>query len=287
MAADTVKRAVDSASQVGASVGNAAKGAVIGAVRGSSEVGVESLEATFAFKLPGSPCCCSTSATGARAAGRSCRSATTSEMTPGPRSTISSPDPGLRASRIGLLGISQGGAAAILAAADSDEVQAVAAEASFRSVDSAVAQSFSHFVGLPAFPFAPITVWLAERRTGIDTGGIVPEQTVAELSPTPLLVMHGLDDVTISPADGEAIFAAAGEPKELWLIPGAEHSEGAAAAPDAYRRRIVAFFEDNLSGRQARPRAAARHPDLPPIVVPVVKLVPRPSGLPRGRGGEI
>ena len=153
---------------------------------------------------------------------------------------------GLRASRIGLLGLSQGGAAAILAAADSDDVQAVAAEASFRSVDSAVAQSFSHFVGLPAFPFAPITVWLAERRTGTDTGDIVPEQSVSELSPTPLLVMHGLDDVTISPADGAAIFAAAGEPKELWLIPGAEHGEGATAAPAEYRRRIVAFFDDNL-----------------------------------------
>ena len=139
-------------------------------------------------------------------------------------------------------------------------MQAVAAEASFRSVDSAVAQSCSYFVGLPAFPFAPITVWLAERRTGIDTGDIVPEQTVSEFSPTPLLVMHGRDDVTISPADGEAIFAAVGEPKELWLIPGAGHGEGAAAAPDAYRRRIVAFFDDNLSGRAARPREDTRRP---------------------------
>ena len=58
--------------------------------------------------------------------------------------------------------------------------------------------------------------------------------------------MHGLDDETISPSDGEAIFAAAGEPKALWLIPGAGHSEGATAAPDEYRRRIVAFFDDNL-----------------------------------------
>ena len=154
--------------------------------------------------------------------------------------------PGLSGSKIGLLGLSQGGATAILAAADSDDVLAVAAEASFRSVDSAVAQSFSHFVGLPAFPFAPITVWLAERRTGIGTGEIVPERIVAELSPTPLLVMHGLDDETISLADSEAIFAAAGEPKELWLIPDAEHSEGVTAAPDEYRRRIVAFFDDNL-----------------------------------------
>ena len=154
--------------------------------------------------------------------------------------------PSLGAPSIGLLGISQGGAAAILAAADSDDVRAVATEASFRSVDSTVAQSFTHFIGLPAFPFAPITVWLAERRTGIDTGDIVPERTVAEIAPTPLLVMHGLDDETISPSDGEAIFAAAGEPKALWLIPGAGHSEGATAAPDEYRRRIVAFFDDNL-----------------------------------------
>ena len=154
--------------------------------------------------------------------------------------------PGLGDSKIGLLGLSQGGATAILAAAESDDVLAVAAEASFRSVDSAVAQSFSYFIGLPAFPFAPITVWLAERRTGIGTGEIVPERTVSELSPTPLLLMHGLKDETISPADSEAIFAAAGEPKELWLIPGAEHSDGATAAPDEYRHRIVAFFDDNL-----------------------------------------
>ncbi len=153
---------------------------------------------------------------------------------------------GPRAASIGLLGISQGGASAILAAAGSDDVRAVAVEASFRSVDSAVGQSFTHFIGLPAFPFAPITVWLAERRTGIDAGDIVPERAVAALAPTPLLVMHGLDDETISPSDGEAIFAAAGQPKALWLIPAAEHGEGATAAADEYRRRIVAFFDGNL-----------------------------------------
>ena len=154
--------------------------------------------------------------------------------------------PALGVSSIGLLGISQGGASAILAAAGGAGVGAVAVEGTFRSVDSAVAQSFTHFIGLPAFPFAPLTVWLTERRTGIDAGDIVPERAVAALAPMPLLVMHGLGDETIAPADGEAIFAAAGAPKTLWLIPGAEHGEGADAAPDEYRRRIVAFFEENL-----------------------------------------
>ncbi len=156
----------------------------------------------------------------------------------------SRPSPGVAS--IGLLGVSQGGASAILAAAAGADVGAVAVEAAFRSVDSAVAQSFTHFIGLPAFPFAPLTVWLAERRTGIDAGDIVPERAVAALAPTPLLVMHGLADETIGPADGEAIFAAAGEPKELWLIPGVAHGDGARDAPDEYRRRIVAFFDENL-----------------------------------------
>ena len=148
--------------------------------------------------------------------------------------------------RIGMLGLSQGGAVAIFAAAASQEVLAVVAEAPFRSVDSAVAQSFTHFIGLPAFPFAPITVWLTELRIGIDSGQIVPERTVSELSPRPILIFHGQDDETISPADSEAVFAAAGEPKELWLIPGAGHGEGATTVPEEYRERIVAFFEDNL-----------------------------------------
>ncbi len=147
---------------------------------------------------------------------------------------------------IGLLGISQGGATAILTAAVSEDVDAVVAEASFRSLDSAIAQSFTHFIGLPAFPFAPITVWLAEQKAGIDSADIVPERIVGDISPRPLLVAHGLEDETISPADSEAIFAAAGEPKELWLIPGADHAKGATAAGDEYRDRIVKFFDDNL-----------------------------------------
>ena len=153
---------------------------------------------------------------------------------------------GLSDVRVGLLGISQGAAAAILAAAQNQDVRAVVADSTFRSIDSAVAQSFTHFIGLPAFPFAPITVWLAEVRTGIDRRQIVPEETVSELAPRPILVIHGQDDETISPEDGEAVYAAAEEPKQIWLVPGAGHGGGSSVAPDEYRRRIVAFFDENL-----------------------------------------
>jgi fermentation-respiration switch protein FrsA (DUF1100 family) len=146
----------------------------------------------------------------------------------------------------GVLGISGGGSAAILGAVDTPEIKAVAVESTFKSLNSVIGQSFEHFVNLPAFPFAPLTVWIAERRVGIRSGDIVPEREVAAISPRPVFVMHGAEDTTISPKDGEAIFAAAGEPKEWWLIPGAAHVEGAEKAKEEYERRIVAFFNAHL-----------------------------------------
>ena len=60
-----------------------------------------------------------------------------------------------------------------------------------RGLDSAVAQSFTHFVGLPAFPFAPITVWITELKTGISRKNIVPEEAVKKITNTPIFIIHG------------------------------------------------------------------------------------------------
>ena len=146
----------------------------------------------------------------------------------------------------GLLGVSQGGATAILAAAETHDVKAIASEASFRSLDSVVQQSFEHFIGLPAFPFAPLTVWLAERRLGIKSEQIAPEFSVRNISPRPILVMHGTRDQVVNPEDAKAIYAAAGGSKELWLIPGAGHADGVKKASLEYRQRIVSFFDSTL-----------------------------------------
>jgi dipeptidyl aminopeptidase/acylaminoacyl peptidase len=154
--------------------------------------------------------------------------------------------PEVDSGKIGVLGISQGGATAILAAATSPDLKAVASESAFKSADSVVSQSFTHFIHLPAFPFAPLTVWIAELRVGIESEEIVPEREVARISPRPVLVMHGVLDTTISPRDGEAIFAAAREPKQWWLIPDSAHAQGARKAAAEYERRIVAFFDANL-----------------------------------------
>jgi len=149
-------------------------------------------------------------------------------------------------SGFGVLGISQGGATAIRAAAASPDLKAVVSECPFKSLDSVIGQSFTHFIHLPAFPFAPITVWMAERRVGIKSEDVVPEREVVQISPRPVFIMHGALDETISPKDGEAVYAAAREPKQWWLIPGSAHAQGAEKEPAEYERRVVEFFNANL-----------------------------------------
>ncbi|MBI3953258.1 MAG: alpha/beta hydrolase [Chloroflexi bacterium] len=155
--------------------------------------------------------------------------------------------PDVDPSGFGVLGISLGGATAILAGAATQDIMAVVSESAFRSLNSVINQSFEHFINLPAFPFAPLTVWIAERRVGIRAGQVVPEREVAAIAPRPVFIMHGALDTTISPRDSQAIYAAAREPRgELWLIPSSAHAEGATKAKEEYERRIVAFFNAYL-----------------------------------------
>ncbi len=145
--------------------------------------------------------------------------------------------------KVGLLGLSNGGATAILYAAENpDRVDALIVDSSFKSLDSAVSQSFTHFVGLPAFPFAPITVWITEMRTGISRKVIMPEKSVQKIAYTPILIIHGMEDDVISYKDSESIYSNAPDPKELWLVPDSEHGNASEIAEKEYQRKCLDFL---------------------------------------------
>jgi fermentation-respiration switch protein FrsA (DUF1100 family) len=152
--------------------------------------------------------------------------------------------------RIGVLGVSMGGAAALLAAAEAPEIDAVVADSSFAVLRHAVREG-ARLRGYPAAIVRPLAylscqtaaLWL---RYPMHSGD--PINAVQRIAPRPLLLIHGDADTFILPEESQALYAAAGDPKELWLLPGVEHARAIEANGEAYRDRVMEFFAKAFVG---------------------------------------
>lgn len=150
--------------------------------------------------------------------------------------------------RIGVLGNSYGGSLVIQYASQNPAVKAVVANSSFSSLDDTVTTSVSYFTGLPPYPFAPMIVWWAEREGGFQTSDIDTAAWVGQISPRPILLMQGGADIIVSPTSGERLYAAAGEPKQLWYEEDLGHTMFDSARPREYESRVIQFFDRYLLG---------------------------------------
>src|SRR5207245_1823271 len=101
----------------------------------------------------------------------------------------------------------------------------------------------------PPFPFAPLVTWLSETDTGLNSTQIAPLKMVEQVSPTPLFLIHGGQDDLIPAESSRALYQAAGDPKELWIVNGAEHVGAESQAEAEYQDWVVSFFERYLTAR--------------------------------------
>ncbi len=148
--------------------------------------------------------------------------------------------------RIGIYGFSMGGATAILAAATSHAFAAVVADSAFTSLRDQARTSVMGFYHLPSFPFVNLAVLGYELYFQTSVKNISPVSVIGALSPTPILIIAGEGDKLIPADNGRALYAAAKEPRELWIIPVADHGGTLAAAGSEYEKRVGEFFERNL-----------------------------------------
>ena len=156
-------------------------------------------------------------------------------------------------SPIGLFGVSRGGSAAIVAAAREPAVAAVASDGAFPTHSTQLAYML-RWVGIyvrhariyqltPAWYYA-FVAWLARRRAARRHGCSFPsvEKAIGQLSPRPLLMIHGEEDSYIVSEIARQLFNCARSPKELWMVPGAKHNAAVMVAAEAYSRRLGDFF---------------------------------------------
>ena len=157
--------------------------------------------------------------------------------------------------RIGAIGHSVGAVSSILSAARTPHIGAVVAVAPFNCVAEVWRTNRPPLV--PRFVL-DLTLWLTEKRKGFNSDDICPVEVVHRIAPRPLLLIHGTGDRRITEPQVRRLFAAAQEPKALWLVEGASHSSIRAPMLDRLAPDVIAFFDAALRGEEEQRVRLAR-----------------------------
>jgi alpha-beta hydrolase superfamily lysophospholipase len=164
---------------------------------------------------------------------------------------------------IGIIGHSAGAVSALLSAARNLRVGGVIAVAPYNCVGEVWATNRPALV--PRF-MMDWTLWAIERMRGFRSEDVCPEQVVADISPRPVLIIHGTGDRRITEDQARRLFAAAGEPKSLWLVDGATHGGIQTLVLDELAPEVIAFLDDVLIPGPDSARGVTRKPAIQPML---------------------
>lgn len=150
---------------------------------------------------------------------------------------------------IGVLGISMGAAAAIMAAAHCPSIAALVLDSPYPHLEGIVRKKMPEIVRLRwLMPLG----WLCVRLGLLLAGGSLerarPVDAIGRIPPRPILFIRGEQDSFIPQERFQELVAAAGGPKEVWTAPGSDHAMARLDHPEEYLHRVRSFFDRYLRG---------------------------------------
>jgi alpha-beta hydrolase superfamily lysophospholipase len=151
--------------------------------------------------------------------------------------------------RIGVIGSSLGGAAALLAPGGL-AVDAMLLESVYPDIGSATANRINAVLGAPlgpivAKPVARLFELLMAPVVGTAPSDLRPIDRMADIN-APVLVIGGTSDTSTTPEETTAMFERAQPPKYIWLIQGAGHVDAEQYGLEAYHARVFGFLSERL-----------------------------------------
>lgn len=145
--------------------------------------------------------------------------------------------------KIGALGFSLGGAVAIMGTKQNN-LDVVVADSSYASLENMLTHTYKQF-WIFKLPFLIITKVLSKVVLNVDIADVSPEKSIQHLN-IPILIIHGSADDQI-PVGNAYRLKNANQKVELWIVENAGHGVVNNAAGKEYERRVLKFFEGNLT----------------------------------------
>jgi pimeloyl-ACP methyl ester carboxylesterase len=156
---------------------------------------------------------------------------------------------------IAVIGISMGGAAALLGDAGPLPADAFILQAVYPDIRRAIRNRIESLAGHTAARLLePLLSFQAKPRLGVWPSEIAPVRCIAALA-APVLVIGGLEDRSTPPADTRRLFDAAPPGGKLWLVAEGDHAAICGLRDAAYRTELTDFLAITIGrASQSAPR---------------------------------
>jgi dipeptidyl aminopeptidase/acylaminoacyl peptidase len=150
---------------------------------------------------------------------------------------------------IGVIGHSAGAVSVILSAARNPDIKAVVAASPFQSLDSLWETNRP-----VVFPRTLQDFYLrfSELRKGFSRHHVRPLDVIEQISPRPVLIIHGDLDKRVTREQAESMYSAADSPKAIWYVEDASHGQVQELLASGLQERLIQFFDESFKDQQAK-----------------------------------
>lgn len=147
-----------------------------------------------------------------------------------------------RLKSIGVYGFSMGAAAAILAMSTNPNIKAGIFESSFADLELVISEVAKDNYGIPYLPLVPLTMSLFKARARIYADDISPEISIAQISPRPIFIIHGMADDEVKISHAKKLYTSAKKPKKFWPVKNGGHTRAWQSNTERAEKEIPLFF---------------------------------------------
>ena len=158
--------------------------------------------------------------------------------------------------RVGVIGVSMGGAAALVGPRGPLAADAFVLESVYPTIREATRDRLRAWLGPIGPSLTPALLRLVGSSIGVVPDSLRPIERIGRVA-APVLVAAGTADRYTTIRESRALFARAASPKEFWAVAGAGHVDLHDYAPAEYERRVSAFLGRWLRGAAPAEIAAA------------------------------